>query len=186
MNSATTRERLVEHALVLIRQRGYNGFSYRDLAERVGIKTASIHYYFPSKDDLIVEAIGIYADRDSSVLQRIDASLPADQRLDHYAALFHVAPSDQVCLCGMLAADFASLSDRARQAVQSFYRMHEAWLTKVVADGQRDGTVSWAGTAEAAGRYLFAAFQGALMRARLFQLTGQLKDVVDSVRTASR
>src|SRR5690606_22091844 len=45
MNAATTREQLVCHAQALIRQRGYNGFSYRDLAEHVGVKTASIHYY---------------------------------------------------------------------------------------------------------------------------------------------
>ena len=185
MNSGSTRERLLEHALVLIRQRGYNGFSYRDLSERVGVKTASIHYYFPCKDDLIIEAISLYTTREGSVLQRIDSTLPADQRLEHYAALFHVAPTDQVCLCGMLAADFASLSDRSRQAVQAFYRMHEVWLARVVADGQRDGTLVWSGDADAAGRYLFAAFQGALMRSRLFQLPGQLKEVVASVRAAS-
>lgn len=181
-NTASTREQLLGHALALIRQRGYNGFSYRDLADQVGVKTASIHYYFPCKDDLLVEVINRYAERGTSHLQAIDTALSAKERLDRYAALLSGAPSDQVCLCGMLAADLASLSDRARQTVQAFFLMEESWLAKVVADGQRDGTLNWSGDPETAGRYLFAAFQGALMGARLFQRPARLQDVVASVQ----
>lgn len=182
MNTATTREQLLSHAQLLIRQRGYNGFSYRDLAEQVGVKTASIHYYFPCKDDLLIESINDYSAKEARLMQEIDAGLPASERLNRYAALFYGTPTDQICLCGMLAADFASLSDRAREAVQSFYRTHERWLGKVVADGQLDGSLEWAGNPEAAGRYLFAAFQGALMSSRLFQTPGRLLDVVTSMR----
>lgn len=186
MNTATTREQLLSHAQVLIRQRGYNGFSYRDLAEQVGVKTASIHYYFPSKDDLLIESINDYAAEEARLMQGIDAALPASERLNRYAALFYGTPTDQVCLCGMLAADFASLSDRAREAVQSFYRTHERWLSKVVGEGQRDGSLEWTGDPESAGRYLFAAFQGALMSSRLFQTPSRLLDVVTSMRVESK
>jgi len=180
--NTTTREQLLDHAQTLIRQRGYNGFSYRDLADRVGVKTSSIHYYFPCKDDLLIEAIDNYAAHAASRMQDIDTTLPAYERLTCYAALVDGAPADQVCLGGMLAADLSSLSDRARLALQSFYRTHESWLSKVVADGQRDGTVAWSGDPEAAGRYLFAAFQGSLMTARLFQMPSRLQDVVASVK----
>ncbi|MBO1110369.1 TetR/AcrR family transcriptional regulator [Bordetella petrii] len=182
MNTATTREQLLGHAQALIRQRGYNGFSYRDLADRVGVKTASIHYYFPCKDDLLIEAIDNYAAHVAGLVQGIDATLPAKERLDRYAALFEGGPTDQVCLCGMLAADFASLSDRARQSLQGFFCMHETWLAQVIADGQRDGTLKWSGCPDAAGRCLFAAFQGALMGSRLFQNPARLHDVVASVQ----
>lgn len=184
--NTTTREQLLDHAQTLIRQRGYNGFSYRDLADRVGVKTSSIHYYFPCKDDLLIETIDNYAAQEASQMQGIDETLSAYERLNRYAALFHGSPTDQVCLCGMLAADFSSLSDRARQAVQSFYRTHESWLSKVVADGQRDGTLAWSGEPEAAGRYLFAAFQGSLMSSRLFQTPSRLQDVVASMKALAR
>jgi len=178
MSTATTREQLLGHAQALIRQRGYNGFSYRDLAERVGVKTASIHYYFPCKDDLLIEAIDCYAAQVSALLHGIDDTLPARERLDRYAALFQGQPTDQVCLCGMLAADFASLSERARQSLQAFFRMHESWLARLMADGARDGTLKSSGDPEADGRWLFAAFQGALMGSRLFQDQVRLRDVV--------
>ncbi|NYT85217.1 TetR/AcrR family transcriptional regulator [Pollutimonas harenae] len=182
--STTTREQLLAHAQTLIRQRGYNGFSYRDLADQVGIKTSSIHYYFPSKDDLLAEAIDNYAEQTASKLQGIDQTLPACERLNRYAGLLHGSPTDQICLCGMLAADFSSLTDRARQAVQSFYRTHESWLSKVVADGQRDGTLARSEDPAAAGRYLFSAFQGALMSSRLFQTSDRIQDVVASMKAS--
>ena len=43
----TVREQLLDHAQILLMTRGYNGFSYRDLSTLVGVKTSSIHYYFP-------------------------------------------------------------------------------------------------------------------------------------------
>jgi len=182
MTTATTRDQLLDHAQALIMQRGYNGFSYRDLAERVGVKTASIHYYFPCKDDLLIEAIEAYAAHASAKVQAIDAALPARERLDRYAALFRDTPCDRVCLCGMLAADFASLSERARQSLQAFFRMHETWLAKVMADGAREGTLRSSGDPQADGRWLFATFQGALMGSRLFQDPARLRDVVAAVQ----
>ncbi|WP_438876632.1 TetR/AcrR family transcriptional regulator, partial [Bacillus cereus group sp. BC7] len=56
----TVREQILDHAITLMMLRGYNGFSYRDLSDLVGVKTSSIHYYFPSKDDLVLEAVSVY------------------------------------------------------------------------------------------------------------------------------
>lgn len=181
--TATTREQLISHAQVLIRERGYNGFSYRDLAEQVGVKTASIHYYFPSKDDLLLEALNDYAAKSMAVMRAIDESLPAKERLDRYAQRFIDSPSGQICMCGMLSADLASVPEPVRQSLQGFYRMHETWLAKVMADGVQDGTLKSSGDAQADGRWLYAAFQGALMGSRLFQNSSRLKDIVASVQT---
>ena len=68
----TTRELLLAHAEKLIRTRGCNGFSYRDLAEHVGVKTSSIHYYFPGKDDLLYEAVEAYSARALGAVRGID------------------------------------------------------------------------------------------------------------------
>ncbi|EQD50561.1 transcriptional regulator, TetR family, partial [mine drainage metagenome] len=44
-------EKIIDVAQQLVQSRGFNAFSYRDLADRISIRTASIHYYFPKKDD---------------------------------------------------------------------------------------------------------------------------------------
>lgn len=186
MNAATTREQLLEHAQCLIQRRGYNGFSYRDLAELVGVKTASIHYYFPAKDDLLIAVIDQYTAHVRAMLDGIDASLPAKDRLCRYGELFQKGPVDQICLCGMLAADFASLSDRSRLSVQAFFHMHENWLSSVVAAGVQDGSLTSSGDTQADGRSLFAAFQGALMGSRLFQDQQRLKDVITAIQCKHR
>ena len=185
MNTPLIRERLLSHAQILIRQRGYKGFSYRDLAERVGIEPASIDHYFPSKDDLLVAAIDCYAAEHARLMRNIDATLPAIERLSCYAAMFDALPDEEVSLCGMLGANFESLSHAVIQVLQSFYRLHEAWLAKVVADGQMDGSLDWPADAESGGRYLFSAFQGALLSSRLFEMPSRLQDIVITMKAAS-
>ena len=76
--TTTVREQILDHAITLIMLRGYNGFSYRDLSSLVGVKTSSIHYYFPSKDDLVLEAVNAYSNEVLGALHGINASLAAD------------------------------------------------------------------------------------------------------------
>jgi TetR/AcrR family transcriptional repressor of nem operon len=173
--TTTVREQILDHAITLIMLRGYNGFSYRDLSSLVGVKTSSIHYYFPSKDDLVLNAI-----------HAIDASLPADAKLNKYGKLFGrtLGNGDQICLCGMLAADIGSLPDNIRQAVQAFFKANESWLAKVLAQGAQEHTLAVNGKPENAARALYAAFQGSVLASRLFHTKARLEDVEASVRIA--
>ncbi|VVE02085.1 TetR family transcriptional regulator [Pandoraea capi] len=163
--------------------RGYNGFSYRDLAERVGVKTSSIHYYFPAKEDLVLEAIKAYDAFISEGLAQIDESLPAPEKLALYSQGFGriVEDGHRICLCGMLAADIETLPETVREAVQRFFAFHEAWLARVLMQGEADGTLKLTSSPEATARALFAGFQGSVMASRLFRAPSRLEDVVASV-----
>ena len=179
METRTVREQLLDYAQNLIMLRGYNGFSYRDLAELVGVKTSSIHYYFPSKEDLVLEAINVYSSESLAEMYAIDSSQSADLRLDRYARMFGkvLGDGDQICLCGMLAADIASLPEHIKQAVQGFFRSNETWLGKLLAEGKKQGTLVVNGEPEAAGRVLYAAYQGTVLSSRLFGTKGRLEEV---------
>ena len=170
-SSGNTRDQLLAHAEKLIRTRGCNGFSYRDLAEHVGVKTSSIHYYFPGKDDLLYEAVEAYSARALAALRAIDQSLPARAQLEAYLSLMEsrACDSGELCLGGMLAAEVMTLPDRVRGALQGFFRAHEAWLARVLAEGKAQGTLKFNGTAESAGRAVFATVQGCMLVSRLFQ-----------------
>src|ERR1700758_5866824 len=128
--TTSVRDQILDHAVTQIMLRGYNGFSYRDLSTLVGVKTSSIHYYFPSKDDLVLEAVNQYSGEVMAGLQSIDAALPAREKLTTYTRLFGKTLGDgnQICLCGMLAADIESLPETVRHAVQAFFRANENWL----------------------------------------------------------
>lgn len=181
--SNTTREQLLAHAEKLIRTRGCNGFSYRDLAELVGVKTSSIHYYFPGKDDLLYEAVEAYSARALAAVRAIDTSLPAQAQLDQYLSMMEsrACGSGELCLAGMLAAEVNSLPERVRGALQGFFRAHEAWLARVLAEGAAQGTMKFAGTPEAAGRAVFATVQGCILIARLFQQPAALCEAIGAL-----
>jgi TetR/AcrR family transcriptional repressor of nem operon len=182
----TVREQILDHAITLMMLRGYNGFSYRDLSELVGVKTSSIHYYFPSKDDLVLEAVNQYSDEVMSGLQSIDPALPAREKLTMYTRLFGktLGDGDQICLCGMLAADIESLPENVRQAVQAFFRANESWLAAVLAQGAKEGTLVVKGKPESAARTLYAALQGSVLASRLFHTKSRLEDVEAMWRVA--
>jgi TetR/AcrR family transcriptional regulator, transcriptional repressor for nem operon len=184
MDKNTVRDAVLEHAQALMMTRGYNGFSYRDLSELVGVKTSSIHYYFPSKEDLALEAVNAYSADLMSSIYAIDSSAPADKKLDRYAKLFGriIGDGGRVCLCGMLAAEIDSLPEKVRHAIQSFFKANENWLAKVLAEGEAQDTLDARGKPEAAARTLYSAFQGSLLACRLFQTRARLEEVAEAVR----
>lgn len=169
MNTRSVREQLVEHALVLIRRRGFNGFSYRDLADLVGVKTSSIHYYFPSKDDLVLEAVREYGTRRRARLDAIDASLPpAEQARQYLAPLLAGAGTDQACLVGMLSADVLMLPDAVRAAMQDFIRLNEQWLARLFERAAAQRKAPYPVPPQQLAQVVFGALQNGLTSARLF------------------
>ncbi|CAM3903199.1 TetR/AcrR family transcriptional regulator [Bordetella bronchialis] len=184
METTTVREQLLNHARVLLMTRGYNGFSYRDLATLVGVKTSSIHYYFPTKEDLVLEAVNTYSSEVLGHVRAIDGKQSAARQLEAYAQAFGMLmhDGDRICLCGMLASDIASLPDNIRGAVQAFFQANERWLEGVLALGRDDGTLRVSGDLGSAARALYAAFQGSVLAGRLFGSKARLQDVVASIR----
>ena len=70
----------------------YHAVSFRDLATEIGIKSASIHYYFPQKADLGRELVARYADR---FLQSLDAALAVEPGAGHPDPR-HLDPTDNM------------------------------------------------------------------------------------------
>ncbi|MBP0623940.1 TetR/AcrR family transcriptional regulator [Cupriavidus consociatus] len=175
MKTRSVREELVEHALVLIRRRGFNGFSYRDLAELVGVKTSSIHYYFPSKDDLVLEAVREYGKRRQARLDAIDSSLPpAEQARQYLAPLRAGAGGDEACLVGMLGADVLMLPESVRSAMRDFVCLNEQWLARLFERAAALRQTPYPAPPQQLAQVAFGALQNGLISARLFGTTDRL------------
>ncbi|HYG45269.1 MAG TPA: TetR/AcrR family transcriptional regulator [Bordetella sp.] len=180
MNTETTRTQIMQHAQRLIQERGYNGFSYRDLAALIGIKTSSIHYYFPQKEDLLLAVVQHYQSRWQTAMRDVDAGLSADAKLRDYVDVHRRAfcGTERICLAAALAADLASLPASVRQALQDFYRANEDWLAQVLDQGAREGSLRVPGDLRTAARAMFAALQGSLVSARLFKNSERVEDLL--------
>jgi TetR/AcrR family transcriptional repressor of nem operon len=165
---AGTAARILDAAGELVQERGFNGFSYADVAAQVGISKAALHYHFPGKADLGLALITRYASRFTESLAGIDrAGTAPKDRLAEYARLYdEVLRQGKMCLCGILAAEYQTLPAPMRAAVTAFFDANESWLEKVLEDGRQDASLRFTGTARDAARMIVACLEGAMLVAR--------------------
>jgi TetR/AcrR family transcriptional regulator, transcriptional repressor for nem operon len=163
-----TAARILDIGERLVQVRGFNGFSYGDVAAELDMTTAALHYHFPGKGELGRALIQRYTERFVAALADIDERIPeAPAKLDAYAGLYaDVLRGQRMCLCGMLAAEYQTLPDPMRSAVIAFIDANEAWVEKVLAEGRRAGTIALAGRAADAARLIVSGLEGAMLVAR--------------------
>lgn len=117
-------ERIVDAAENLVQQFGFNGFSFEDIAQLVGIRKPSIYHHFPSKQELVAVMTQRYTHRFCARLEDINAKYNgAVERLHAHAALFSetLGKEGRLCACGMLGAEHNSLPEPIRQQVKDFF-----------------------------------------------------------------
>lgn len=163
MATMDTRSSLLAEAEVLVRTMGYAAFSYADLAERVGIRKASIHHHFPTKEALGTALIDGYLDRFSSELDTLAARpISTKAKLLAYGDFFAGSLADgQMPLCGALAADAADLPASMQQRVKKFFDLHLAWLEALLREGTAKRELKLRGTPQKSALLVLSTLQGA-------------------------
>ena len=166
-----TRTHILDTAERLVQMRGFNAFSYADIAAEVGITKASLHYHFSSKAELGRALIERYAERFAAALAKIDAGGgDANSKLAAYVDIYAGVLRDQrMCLCGMLAADYDTLPEPKREAVVAFFDHNEDWLAAVLAQGEREGSLRLGGSEREAAQTIVSGLEGAMLVARPYR-----------------
>jgi TetR/AcrR family transcriptional regulator, transcriptional repressor for nem operon len=178
-----TAPRILDAAEALVQARGFNGFSYADIARELGITKAALHYHFAGKADLGEALIARYAARFARALDGIDArGGTAGARLASYAGLYQLVLSEErMCLCGMLAAEYQTLSQPMRDAVIGFFDHQESWLADLLRHGQQDGSLHFAGAPRDAARMIISGLEGAMLMARSYGDLTRFQAAADSL-----
>lgn len=163
-----TAELVLDVAQILAQTRGFNGFSFRDLAAAIGVKSASIHYHFPSKADLGVALVRRYRRRFEEAFGEAESRHgSAANRLKSFVEIFRSSlAEDRLCLCGMLGAERDSLPLEVAAEVRDFFACCEGWLTTQMKQGRQDGNLAFAGSPQVPALQLLALLEGALVVAR--------------------
>jgi TetR/AcrR family transcriptional repressor of nem operon len=172
-----TSERILDVAEELVQVRGFNAFSYADVADRLGVTKASLHYHFPSKAELGRALIARYAQRFAQALARIDRDEhPAPEQLADYANLYASALRGQrMCLCGMLAAEYRTLPKPIRDQVVAFFDDNERWLEGVLEQGRADRRLRFDGSSRDTARMIISSLEGAMLVARPYGETERFR-----------
>ena len=161
---------ILDVAEQLAQTRGYNGFSYADIAAELGVTKASLHYHFPSKAELGRALIARYHIAFGAALEAIDQqAVKPMQKLRQYVGLYDaVMRNDRMCLCGMLAAEHATLPAPMQEGLKQFFNMNERWLTAVLLGGRRSGSFLFKESASERARVVLGALEGAMLVARSY------------------
>ena len=171
-NLSPTSDDILACARSLIVAGGYNGFSYADIADVVGIRKASIHHHFPSKVDLVRTLVARYRKEAEAGMANLELQVsdPREQ-LRLYAGYWEACIADAsapFCVCALLAAQLPVLPEEVGLEVRAHFRSLSAWLTSVLERGARHGQLQLTSTPRAEAEAFMAAVHGAMLSARAY------------------
>jgi AcrR family transcriptional regulator len=166
-----TRTKILELADGLFRSRGYTGFSYRDIAMQLGVKTAAIHYHFPGQADLGIAVIDRFRDllkrrtgrfmgEGGDALIQLEAYFRFNQRQCADACV-------TICPLGSVATAYETMPDAMRERAALLLKETLAWLQRVLEVGREQGVFHFAGDPRSRAVAVMATLQGALQLARV-------------------
>ncbi len=106
-----------------IRKGGFHGFSFREIAADVGIKSSSVHYHFPTKETLTAAVIRRYTESVSEMMDR--RFVPRSDPVKVWTKTFRETIHSKVrmCPCTVLGAAARDLPTEVATEVQSFFKM---------------------------------------------------------------
>src|SRR5712664_1131747 len=181
--SSSSKEAILAAARRTAQADGYSGLKFRDLADEVGIKAASIYHHFPSKADLGAAVARRYWEDTAANLESLLAETSNPGRcLRRYPDVFRksLESDNRMCLCSFMAAEYDDLPEAVKQEVQTFADVNVAWLSKVLIAA----AVVNSGESEQRARAIFAAVAGAQLMARSRSDISLYDALIDSYRVA--
>ena len=180
---SSSKEAILAAARRTAQAHGYSGLNFRDLAEQVGIKAASIYHHFPSKADLGAAVARRYWEDTAAELESMLAETSDPLRcLKQYPDIFRksLEADNRMCLCSFMAAEYDDLPEAVKKEVQTFADVNVAWLSKVLSAA----AVVNSGESEQRARAIFAAVAGAQLMARSRSDISLFDSLIDSYRVA--
>ncbi len=178
-----TKLLILDSAEKLILTRGFNGFSYKDIAEVVGIRKASIHHHFPTKEMLASAFIERYVHRFGQWREHV-APLTVLEKLSAFLELFKRASdnAEKICPMGMLTAEYPTLPASIQDSLRELLGEMDHWLTQVLTQGQSEGVLKPNPAAPIMAKVVINAMSASLKMARVFHDVDQMEQVFNALK----
>ncbi len=162
------RVKLETEATNTVQKNGLSNLSFRTLAEKVGIKSSSVHYYFPEKSDLANRILDKYTQELDQRLESLAKSaMHPQKKLSKFVNIFDdVAKAEKFCLCGMLAAEIENLDNSTVELLKLYFTKAEDWLHQLFTDNQDQLTINL--TPKQLSRLVISGLEGALLIDRVY------------------
>lgn len=163
-----TRKAILKRAERYLQDAGFANFSFRDLAADLGIKSASVHYHFPSKEELGIGLLQRYQEQfERWVESRKHSGSPKSDLLEWFKYEQHICHAGNICPIGAFGAEFTALPARVRQELGKLHDVQRRWMCATLRAGRKLGEIRDEGRIEDQAEMIMAALQGGLKIARV-------------------
>lgn len=181
--SLSTADDILACARSLIVAGGYNGFSYADIAEVVGIRKPSIHHHFPSKLDLVKTLVVRYREAAEEGIANLERAVPGPlDQLRAYIGYWKTCIGDAsapFCVCALLANELPVLPEEIALEIRAYFRFLSGWLTAVLERAAALGVVALTDTPRVEAEAFMATVHGAMLSARAYGDTAIFGTIMD-------
>jgi len=159
-----TNQQILYYARNFLQCRGYNGFSYKDISQKLGIKNAAIHNYYPKKEDLVAALLeDSRKNLAANIAQIVESGGSARDQLQYYFdyALKEFDEGKSICPPGSVILNFEELPPKVQK--QNLLLLDEilSWISRVLKAGLEQGEFSFSDSVEARAEVVVEALMGA-------------------------
>ncbi|WP_168196386.1 TetR/AcrR family transcriptional regulator [Bdellovibrio sp. NC01] len=163
-----TKTQAIKSAKAQLQLKGFNGFSFQDIADDLGIRKASLHYYFSSKEDL---GLALISDYEDAFLQWTLSlgEVKALTKLERFFDMFQDMSSDKmkVCPTGVFCIDYNTLGTKMKTALLELHKGQKEWIEQVLRECVSDGDLRKGLKIPEVANLILSMVQGSLQIARL-------------------
>lgn len=165
-----TKEKLIKTAYRLIRANGFDSFSYNDLSQAVGIRKASIHYYFPNKEEL---GLAI-CDRIMQSLDWLKGAVAekacAQEKFTFCVNWIHGQLEEGlICPISSLQAEYNVIPVSMKNKLKEITEAELALVADILQEGLDDGTFHFSGDAFTQAAIFITSLKSATLYARVLE-----------------
>ncbi|MBN1797169.1 MAG: TetR/AcrR family transcriptional regulator [Spirochaetales bacterium] len=177
-----TRKRILDIAEELILTRGYNGFSYQDISETIGIRKASIHYHYPLKENLVDRYI-----RKQIILFKMWSKQVRNkdniEKLNQFGIMYLNLSRHGIKICpiGMLSAEFPVLPEKIQTRVINLMETEIQWLEHTITSGIREGVFAKQLNVHRTALIIITTLSGMLKMLRIHKDPNEMKGVIQEL-----
>lgn len=170
----STRDQIIELTDSLIRDQGYNAFSFYDIAQKLKIKNASIHYYFPTKTDLGLALLETHTERLHKLQETVEGK-SSMIKIKAFLSIYNTIHSEgRVCIVGSLATDLKTVEPKMAKALKTFAGEILEWVTGILKEGRENNAFAFTETPRTKALMIITNMLAAV---QLTRLTGE-KDFI--------
>ncbi len=167
-SNSSTKTQALNLAKVYLQTLGFSGFSFQTIADKLGIKKASLHYYFASKEDMGLAVIADYTDSHNAwaiKVKDLSSRIKLEKLVKGFTSLS--VKHNMICPVGSFSSDFNTVTPKMKKKLKQFHFLIRDWLVETIDQGKKEGTIRKTLDTEIAADLFLATLQGSVQVARI-------------------